>query len=102
MARDQVLIELTDSAWTELSSANATKATFSVVSDEKPDDGIFIRTTPTASAPTEALGYLYYTDHTNPHSVVFADLNPSGTQTRVWGKAKGDPSVYIIYSDDSA
>jgi len=102
MARDQVLIELTDSAWTELSSADATKATFSVVSDEKPDDGIFIRTTTSATTPTEAVGYLYYTDHTRPHSVVFADLNPSGTPVRIWGKAKGDPSIHVIYSDDSA
>ena len=98
MARNQALVPVATNTWTELTGGDATKITWQIVTPEEKLNGVFIRVTATATAPTGNFGLRFYNMEDPEINRTITDYAAGGK--RVWAKAIKNP-VMVLVSDDS-
>jgi hypothetical protein len=101
MARNQEAVHVPTGVWTQLTGGDATKITWQIVSNEEKLNGVFLRVTDNATAPTELYGLHFATWDDHEINRTVADYRAgAGAPKRVWAKAIKE-AVVVVVSDDS-
>ena len=102
MARNQETVHI-GSSWVEITGGAATVITFQIVSAEDLEaDGIYVRVTADATAPTGSYGLLYRPNK-GEMNIPLAELAVGQVGgARVWARSVNREAVLVFVSDDSA
>lgn len=101
MARNQVALHVGTTDWVELTGGDATKITWQIVTSEDKLNGVYIRVTETAVAPTEQYGLRFSTwNDPEVNRTITSYIADVGAPKRVWAKAIKE-AVVVLVSDNS-